>query len=64
MDSIGEEDAKLEKQINSVIWFIEHPDSLEAIKDDVLKTYIKHLKKRVEEEEQRKQMLLASSLEG
>lgn len=50
MDSNNPAEAS-EKEIDAVLWFMEHPDAFDAMKDEVLQAYIRHIKERVESEE-------------
>lgn len=58
--STDAEGAVPDNQIDAVLWFLEHPEAIETIKDDILKAYLKFIRKRVESEEEQKQMLLPS----
>jgi hypothetical protein len=47
----SDSDERFERRIDAIIWFMDHPESLEALQDELLKAYIKYIKKRVESEE-------------
>ena len=46
MDNAASEAA--DRRVDAVLWFIENPEALEAVRDPLLKAYLVHIKKRVE----------------
>lgn len=44
-------DAAYEAQLDALMWYIEHPEALEAMRDETLKAFIRYMKRRVEEDE-------------